>query len=311
MNKKGFISISSVYAFFLVFLLLLLFIVNEMISNRIMINNIKNEVKEEISKFDENQNNFTLYIKSLYTSQGTNGIYYHDASLINGAEDNSYRYSGANPNNYVCFGSDDDACPDDYLYRIIGVFGEEVKLVKLTSLGNYAWDSENDNDWVSSDVKKILNETYYNTFSSEWQNKIATHLWNIGGMEWSTTNTAKEYYDKEIGNLASNVTDSSKIGLLYVSDFGFAPDSSCWETALWNYRETTVKSNNWLFLADSEMTMSSFLTDDTYNFYLSISGSLSYCNANYNCGVRPTFYLNSNVSYISGSGTSSNPYRIG
>ena len=49
MNKKGFISISSVYAFFLVFLLLLLFIVNSMVSNRILINNIKNEVKNEVS----------------------------------------------------------------------------------------------------------------------------------------------------------------------------------------------------------------------------------------------------------------------
>ena len=41
----------------------------------------------------------------VYTGvDGENGLYYHDADLANGAQDNSYRYSGANPNNYVCFG---------------------------------------------------------------------------------------------------------------------------------------------------------------------------------------------------------------
>ena len=45
------------------------------------------------------------YVVSQYTgTQGVNGIYYHDANLTNGAGDNSYRYAGANPNNYVCFG---------------------------------------------------------------------------------------------------------------------------------------------------------------------------------------------------------------
>ena len=62
---------------------------------------------------------FADYIKSLYTSQGENGMYYHDSSLANSAEDNSYRYAGANPNNYVCFGSDEEVCSSDNLYRII------------------------------------------------------------------------------------------------------------------------------------------------------------------------------------------------
>ena len=71
------------------------------------------------------------YVKSLYTgTQGENSIYYHDSSLTNGAGDSSYRYSGANPNNYVCFGSNESTCPTDNLYRIIGVFGNNVKLIK-------------------------------------------------------------------------------------------------------------------------------------------------------------------------------------
>src|SRR5699024_3980638 len=84
-------------------------------------------------------------IRSQYTSQGSNGIYYHTSSLANSAEDNSYRYAGANPNNYVCFGSDSATCPSDSLYRIIGVFGDEVKLIKNTSIGSYYWSGSSSN----------------------------------------------------------------------------------------------------------------------------------------------------------------------
>ena len=80
-------------------------------------------------------NKITLanYIISQYNGvQGNNNIYYHDNSLENGAGDNSYRYAGSSEttNNYVCFGSDATTCPEDSLYRIIGVFDGQVKLIK-------------------------------------------------------------------------------------------------------------------------------------------------------------------------------------
>ena len=70
---------------------------------------------------------------------GADSIYYHDADLANGAGDNSYRYSGANPNNYVCFGpgaESEGTCANDNLYRIIGLFDDDedgnyqIKLIK-------------------------------------------------------------------------------------------------------------------------------------------------------------------------------------
>ena len=90
------------------------------------------------------------YIISQYTgTQGENGLYYHDYTLSNGAGESSYRYAGANPNNYICFGSEESTCPDDNLYRIIGVFGDYnhgvtnknlVKIIKNTSYGSIAFD---------------------------------------------------------------------------------------------------------------------------------------------------------------------------
>ena len=77
--------------------------------------------------FDKEENKVLLvdYVKSLYTgTQGENGIYYHDSNLTNGANDNSYRFAGASSqvNNFVCFGTEESPCPNDNLYRIIGVF---------------------------------------------------------------------------------------------------------------------------------------------------------------------------------------------
>ena len=103
------------------------------------------------------------YVKSLYTgTQGTNNIYYHDASLTNGAGDNSYRFAGASGevNNYVCFGSNVTPCPDDNKYRIIGVFDGRVKLIRNKSVGGKAWDSKESNIWSTSSLNSYLNNEF-------------------------------------------------------------------------------------------------------------------------------------------------------
>ena len=83
-----------------------------------------------ISEACSNGQNLADCIKSTYSYDST--LYYHDSSLTNGAGDNSYRYAGASErvNNFVCFGSNENSCPTDNLYRIIGVFGNNVKLIK-------------------------------------------------------------------------------------------------------------------------------------------------------------------------------------
>ena len=253
------------------------------------------------------------YIKSKYTSQGSNGIYYHTSSLANSAADNSYRYAGANPNNYVCFGSDAASCPSANLYRIIGVFGNEVKLIKSTSYGSYAWDSGNSNTWEPNsetypDIRTTLNSTFLETLSSTWQNKIATHAYKVGGMSNSTTNTAKQYYNTEVGSSSSSTTDSMKIGLMYVSDYGFAASNSHWTTELYNYEPS--KSSNWL-AGLTEWTISRDSAGANFAFRVHSTGCVvgnNYVDSSY--AVRPVFYLNSSINYVSGSGSSADPIRI-
>ena len=164
------------------------------------------------------------YITNLYTgTQGENGIYYHDASLPNGANDNSYRFAGASDqvNNYVCFGSTQSPCPADNLYRIIGVFDNQVgenqteqrvKLIKadyatstllgtngdykgtdtpnvsfykgsLTTINIYYWNNvTKKNTWGESNLNKInLNTNFISNIGDEWAKKIDPTTWKVGG----------------------------------------------------------------------------------------------------------------------------------
>ena len=267
----------------------------------------------ELCANEANSNLLSCFVLSQYNgTQGNNNVYYHTSSLANSAGDNSYRYSGANPNNYVCFGSTATTCPEDNLYRIIGVFDDKLKLIKNTSYGNYAWDSSGFSAWgVSSGVSSTLNNGFLNTFSNSWKQMIATHTWEVGGITSDQLdNQASVVYEYEVGANSSSITYSAKIGLMYISDYGFAASNSYWTTNLNSYQNAL--NTNWLYYS-TEWTITRRL-DSGQAFY--ISGMVAYRGkvgpyaVDYSNSVRPTFYLNSNVQYASGTGSESDPIRI-
>ena len=252
------------------------------------------------------------YVISQYTgTQGDNGIYYHESSLANGAGDNSYRYAGASDsvNNYICLGSDVATCPDANLFRIIGVFGDKTKVIRAKSVGDQRWQISKDNTWSSSSLNTYLNGTYLTSLGT-LADKIATTTWKVGGGKTANINgvVPKTAYQYEVGSSASTTTYDAKIGLMYVSDYGFAADQSGWTTKLSSYNSNTSK--NWLYLGHDEYTISRD-SDTTGSAFIVNSGYvLSYLVNNATNGVRPTFNLNSSVTYVSGDGTQSNPIRI-
>ena len=265
-----------------------------------------------------NLGNFATYIANLYTTDGVNDLYLHDGSGTYGtleAGDNSYRYTGANPNNYVCFGSDEESCPADNLYRIIGVFNNQVKLIKSTSYGSYVWEQDwntQGNTWdgtTKPDIYTTLNTTYYNTLSSEWQNLIAETTWQVGGMAYSDTNTAKQYYDVEVGTGQSGYVETMKIGLMYVSDYGYGASPEKWTTALY---EENYGTDNWLYLGTFEWLISRSTNYSNYAFDVSsVRGGYVYNDSvSFAAAVRPSFYLESNVEISSGTGTSTDPFIL-
>ena len=236
----------------------------------------KEVIPQVVSDVCTNGENLATCITTLAgkSSASITKIYHHDAKLTNGAGDSSYRYSGANPNNYVCFGTNTTPCPTDNLYRIIGVFGNNVKLIKydyatsallgtdgeyqgtgtpnssyykgsLTTINTYYWNnSTQKNTWSESLLNKTnLNTNFINNIGTEWANKIATTTWKVGGNTYANIRNvipATAYQNEIVNPVTTNTTDnateySAKIGLMYASDYGFGADPSAWTTTLYNY----------------------------------------------------------------------------
>ncbi len=308
------------------------------------------------------------YVKSQYTSvQGENNIYYHDSTLTNGAGDNSYRYAGASDkvNNFICFGSTETPCPNDNLYRIVGVFEDNyhgvsgqqlVKLIKydyansnllgtdgdyvgsespneeyigkLTSIGKYHWNrkatDKNSNTWSTSLLNKTnLNTNFINYLGTEWANKIATTTWKVGGNTrdkiYSKATPSVAYQNEIVNPDAANSTDNAttynaKVGLMYVSDYGFAASPSAWTTFLNKYYESTsIINSNWMYMGFFDWTISrgnDYSVDVIPILYLNYVTDRPVTNTGNSYGVRPCFSLNSSVSYVSGTGTESDPIII-
>ena len=254
--------------------------------------------------------------KSYKGVQGTNNIYYHEGTLDNGINDRSYRYSGANPNNYVCFGSEDATCPSENLYRIIGIFNGQVKLIKATSSVSQSWDSKTSNTWSTSSMNKYLNETYLKSFTEEWSKKIVETTWKVGGNteENIKNSTPAGVYQYEIVNpdnsnaTAESAEYKSKVALMYAHDYGFAAESSKWGTTLTNYG--SVKSSNWLHTDYFEWIITRNSSMSTYAFNSNQSGQVNSNGVWFSNPIRPVFYLDTSVTFKSGDGKKDSPYRI-
>ena len=129
--------------------------------------------------------NFASYVDTKYsTSTKTvvtnNNISYNyvpSLSLINDKqggtaldEDGNMRYYGASPNNYVYFNCSTYPTTNCELWRIIGTFGDKIKIVRNESIGKYSWDNKDKttgaetnygkNDWTDARLMKLLNPGY-------------------------------------------------------------------------------------------------------------------------------------------------------
>ena len=334
-------------------------------------NSMTTEIKMQKEK---NKVVFADYITSqVYTGvDGENDLYYHDGvgtytNADQEAGDNSYRYSGANPNNYVCFGSDEDSCPYNNLYRIIGLFENDsnntynVKLIKndyttveelgtngdyittyytaqttdgvsyendyykgkndLSMIGTYCWDCKwQEPNWSISNFNIVnLNTNFINTFSMNWQNKIYDYNWPWHGWlngSFGDLKVSDVYYEEIITTSAFGSFYNAKIGLMYVSDYGYATIPENWMAFLYNYNNSEIRDNNWMFMGLMEYTLTPDIDfgDNWIHLIASngkVSGYYPYDNIQYyGTAIRPTFYLNSDVAYISGTGTKTDPYRI-
>ena len=121
-----------------------------------------------------------LYNNATKTTTTVNSVTYNLASSVGlmndrkgsmstGIDAGNIRYYGSSPNNYIYFNCSDysnqssSTCES---WRIIGVFDENVKIMRGSIIGSYSWDrrivdgSAGYNNWSDSDLMKLLNSGY-------------------------------------------------------------------------------------------------------------------------------------------------------
>ena len=171
----------------------------------------------------------------------TNLLEYDGEGLkIDNTPDQNIRYYGSDPNNYVSF--------NNGLWRIIGVFGNNVKLVRSEKLGDLSWDSSASsvnngwgvNEWSQSALKNYLNTMYYGGTSVtcyNGQNKkevtcptgiidetaktlIDNYTWNTGAITWNDATIVNQeagelktipFYNAERGSVNGKICTGGSI----------------------------------------------------------------------------------------------------
>ena len=181
-----------------------------------------------------NYGNAVDYINNLYDIEDFRK---EDGLKKDNTSDANIRYEGANPNNYVSF--------NDELWRIIGVFGDNIKLVRSEELGKLSWDSSDSsvnngwgvNEWSQADLKEYLNTMYYggtsvtcyfgnnnstttcptNSLNATAKSMIDYHVWNTGAINLEDTTIVNletfavntvSFYNAERGSVNGKICTS-------------------------------------------------------------------------------------------------------
>lgn len=222
-----------------------------------------------------------------------------------------------NVNNYIYFNCNNYSNPSSStceIWRIIGVFDGKLKIIRNSTIGELAWDSNGIAAWSTSTLQKILNENYYNGNELNFKiknettrNMITSVKWNIGTYYSSRNIFSNAAYSSEITK-----TWSGKIALPTVSDYLYSNDflSSAPEDIYIDM--SCQKNNNWLSQKVDNfwfLNIGSYSDSETYPWNL--NGYIYYANnANNTFGILPTLYLKPELKINSGDGSESNPYTL-
>ena len=209
-------------------------------------------------------------------------------------KDQNIRYHGSDPNNYVSFNNE--------LWRIIGVFGNNVKLVRKDSLGSLLWDSskfsadidENSgagiNQWGEStyedgslyegaDLQVYLNKMYYG-------GDTTVTCYGASGNKTTTcpTNTLDETSKALIDNHTWNVgaVYSSDTLELYKTERGTKIGKTCRtsgnnsggcsdkviRTTLWTGHVALPYITDWAYASSESICETNVQAQDSSNDYI-------------------------------------------
>ena len=245
----------------------------------------ENNVVETECSDDSFKVNLADYITRLYNNEETrtsNGL------KKDNTEDENIRYYGSDPNNYVSFNNE--------LWRIIGVFGNNVKLVRKDSLGELSWDSSDStinsgngiNQWGEStyedgslyegaDLQVYLNKMYYGgtsvtcyngknnqtttcptgTIDETSKSLIDYHIWNTGAIESTKRTDTLAFYSAERGTTNGKICTSGT----YCND-------TVTRTTEWTGYIGLPYVTDWAYASSESVCETNMQTKDDSNVYI-------------------------------------------
>ena len=215
--------------------------------------------------------------------------------------DNIYIYTGKNPKNYVIFNNE--------TWRIIGIYGNQLKLVRNSSIGRMQYNSSGSNRWKNSSLEKYLNSEdeggYIYGLSSEAQNMLGEGTWYTNPLYYRSSAV-------EAWNGAKNGTTlTRKVGLIASYEYLYAANSSCHNTSGYDF-EDGCGDTDWMLLTHFWWFINP-ANDSSYSVLFVWRGAITRTGnswADSKLEVLPAVYLKSSVTISGGTGTAADPFKL-
>ena len=281
-----------------------------------------------IRYYGASPNNYIYFNCSDYSNQTSStcemwriiGVFDGKVKLIRNTSIGNYSWDNKN----TTTGAKEDSGKNDWT---------TARLMKLLNPSDYYTVDTNDNGLGQSlyynsgsgkcysgknNATKDCNFTSTGIKNDTTRNLIAETTWNIGGLRQANY-FPNEIYVYEKGTTVypgRPTTWKGKIALAYPSDYGYAAEfgTNYCNKQLSSYDDTTCMSNNWMKRTFTSNNLNWLLTH--YSVWSSYAWVVRYTwpvdnSAAYNAnGVSPVLYLNSDVEFKGGDGSSAKPYQL-
>ncbi len=236
---------------------------------------------------------FIDYIKKKHPIvENGNGLYNLNEEMV---------FRGDNVNNYLKLSGN--------TYRIVKFTNDEAVIIYTEKTSTNVWDDRYNvdramnmgiNDYAVSKVKERLDNLYQGTtlLDIDAKSLVVAHNLEIGKRSSKDT-------DKSGGLEKSILMENQYVGLLPLYDFMNASlDGNCTNSnnpSCMNYNYLSKYLNPWWLATATNL--------NSYNVYR-VEKSAVLTSANSTACVRPVMHLTKDALYVSGDGTSKNPYIV-
>ncbi|MBE6155738.1 MAG: hypothetical protein E7164_03170 [Firmicutes bacterium] len=269
-----------------------------------------------------------------------------EVQRLNPTDNDGYRYSGKQPDNWVWFNDElwriigsVPVCTNATIASgaTSGTCNKRTNLVKIIrneSIGGLAYhSSETKTVWGSGNtLYTLLNEKYHGKGNAAGASPCYGYSTYLGTCDYRINGISKsenDYYNKMIESVHMNVgtvsntatyidaaydletnlvTKQTAIGLMNISDYGYAASGITYSSTYLSNLASSV-ANNWLYGNGYEWTMTPYSAASV--MLVRINGYATYGYAYYGYATRPILYLDSGVYIRGGTGTITNPYILG